>query len=208
MFAVNNDRNLAVVVVIAAAVQLTVADRRRSRRRNRQAWLKKYCGDCNDQPLLRELRENYPDDYRNYLRMDCKAFDDLLGLVQNRIKKMDTIMRKSITAEQRLIATLRFLATGRSYEDLKFTTGISAPALCKIIPETCKTLYYALRTEFLKFSNNKDEWKKIAEGFHDKWDFANCEVLWMENTSELFHHRIPRPCITIVTSRVKVFLGE
>ena len=73
MFAVNNDRNLAVVVVAAAAVQLTVADRRRSRRRNRQVWVKKYRGDCNDQPLLRELRENYPDDYRNYLRMDCKA---------------------------------------------------------------------------------------------------------------------------------------
>ena len=152
MFAVNSnrDRNIAVVVVAAAAVHLTVADRRRSRRRNRQVWVKEYRGHCNDQPLVRELRENYPEDYRNYLRMDCEAFDDLLSLVQNRIKKMDTVMRQSIPAEQRLIATLRFLATGRSLEDLKFTTGISAPSLSKIIPETCKAVYDALRTEFLK----------------------------------------------------------
>ena len=156
MFAVNSnrDRNLLLAVVVvaaAAAVHLTVADRRRrSRRRNRQVWVKEFRGHCNDQPLLRELRENYPEDYRNYLRMDCEAFDHLLSLVQNRIKKMDTIMRRSITAEQRLIATLRYLATGRSYEDLKFTTGISAPSLSKIIPETCKAVYDALRTEFLK----------------------------------------------------------
>ena len=154
MFAVNNnrDRNIAAVVVAAAAVHLTVADRRRTRRRNRQVWMKKYRGNCNDQPLLRELRENYPKDYRNYLRMDSKTFEDLLGLVKNRITKMDTIMRQSITAEQRLTATLRFLATGRSYEDLQFSTGISAPSLSKIIPETCKALYHALRTEFLKVS--------------------------------------------------------
>ena len=152
MFAVNHncDRNLAVVVAAAASVYLTVADRRRKRRRNRQVWVKEYRGNCNVQPLLRELRKNYPDDYRNYLSMDSEAFRHLLSLVQNKIKKMDTVMRQSITAGQRLIATFRFLATGRSYEDLKFTTGISAPSLSKIIPETCKALYHALRAEFLK----------------------------------------------------------
>ncbi|KAF6197544.1 hypothetical protein GE061_008508 [Apolygus lucorum] len=46
--------------------------------------------------------------------------------------------------------TLRFLATGRSYEDLKFSTGISAPSLSQIIPETCKALYEVLKKDNVK----------------------------------------------------------
>lgn len=59
-------------------------------------------------------------------------------------------MRASISPEERLVATLRFLATGRPYEDLKFSTRISAPSLLSIIPETCVAIYEALRTNFMK----------------------------------------------------------
>lgn len=53
-------------------------------------------------------------------------------------------MRMAIT-EERLIATLRFLATGRSYEDLIFSTCVSAPSLSYIIPETCNEIFEALK---------------------------------------------------------------
>ena len=52
-------------------------------------------------------------------------------------------MRNAISAEERLVATLRYLATGCSYEDIKFRTGISPQALGKIIPETCEAIYGA-----------------------------------------------------------------
>jgi hypothetical protein len=42
------------------------------------------------------------------------------------------------------------LATGRSYEDLKFSTGISAQALGYIIPEMCKVIYEKLKGEYIK----------------------------------------------------------
>jgi len=54
----------------------------------------------------------------------------------------------------RLVATLRFLATGRSYEDLKFSYAISAQALGKIILETCCAIYEVLRQKYLKVSKN------------------------------------------------------
>ena len=41
------------------------------------------------------------------------------------IEKEGTILRKSISAHERLTATLRFLATGCSYKDLKFSTRIA-----------------------------------------------------------------------------------
>lgn len=134
---------------IAVAALFTATNTSSGKKR---LWVKEYRDKFNHSPLIRELRENYPDDYKNYLRLDSVSFDVLLDLVNDKIRKKDTVMRKSITAEQRLTATLRYLATGRSYEDLKFTTGISTPSLCKIIPETCRILYDVLRTEYMKVS--------------------------------------------------------
>lgn len=84
--------------------------------------------------------------------MDEETYVNLLALVSPFIKKKDTVMRQAITPHERLTATLRFLATGRSYECLKFSTIISPQALSYIIPETCWALYNCLRKEYLKVS--------------------------------------------------------
>lgn len=104
--------------------------------------------------MLKELRENNPEDYKASLRMDRHSFNSLLALVRSKITKTDTIMRKCITAQERLAATLRFLATGRSFEDLRNSTGISAPALSILIPETCKAIYEVLRKDYMKVSES------------------------------------------------------
>nr|XP_022903540.1 uncharacterized protein LOC111415891 isoform X1 [Onthophagus taurus] len=125
-------------------------------------------------PLLRQLRENYPDDYKNYLRMDSTTFDKLLELVGPKIVKQDTVMRQSISPEERLTATLRFLATGRSLQDLSFTTDIGTSTLCDLIPETCKAMFESLKGESMKFPTSKEEWLNISKGFQDRWHFINC----------------------------------
>jgi hypothetical protein len=53
-------------------------------------------------------------------------------------------MRKAISPHERLSATLRFLATGRSCKDLEFTTIMSKQILSEIIPETCRAIYNRL----------------------------------------------------------------
>ncbi|XP_049816272.1 uncharacterized protein LOC126263231 [Schistocerca nitens] len=82
--------------------------------------------------------------------MNSETFDALLDNAKEKISRRDTVMRKSIAVEECLTATLRFLATGRSLEDLKFATGISAPSLSNIIPETCKAIYETLQPEVMK----------------------------------------------------------
>ena len=54
-------------------------------------------------------------------------------------------MRQAITPHERLTATLRFLATGRSYKDLKFFTIMSPQVPGKITPETCHAIYKVLK---------------------------------------------------------------
>lgn len=120
--------------------------------KRRRIWVKKYRRKYGHLPMLKKIRENYPEDFKNYLRMDGDNFDCLLERIRHRTTKQNTVMRKCITPEARLSATLRYLATGRSFEDLKFSSGISTSALSKIIPETCKAIYETLREDYMRVS--------------------------------------------------------
>ena len=113
-------------LLAAAAVAATLLQKTKKRRKRRvwtKEWLLKRDG-LSHLKLLEELRLE-PVDWLNYLRMDEQTYLTLLSLVTPFIKKQDKCMRKAISPHERLIATLRFLATGRSYEDLKFSTCIS-----------------------------------------------------------------------------------
>lgn len=101
--------------------------------------------------LLSELRLNCKDDYGNFLRMDSQTFDELLYMVKPLIEKQNTVLREAITPNMRLSATLRYLATGDKFEDLKFITAISPRSLGLIVIETCEAICTCL-SSFIKVS--------------------------------------------------------
>ena len=45
-------------------------------------------------------------------RMDMMAFEQLLDMVAPQIAKENTVMRMSISPKEKLLVTLRYLATG------------------------------------------------------------------------------------------------
>lgn len=104
--------------------------------------------------LLAELRETSPYDFRNFMRMNTECYDELLNLVTPIIQKEDTQMRKSISPQQRLSVTLRYLATGNSFEDLKFSTAISAQSIGVIVIETCLAIIKVLKNYIKVFNFN------------------------------------------------------
>lgn len=53
-------------------------------------------------------------------------------------------MKETIFTNVKLVAILQFLATGRSYKDLKFSVRVSPQALADII-ETCVAIQNILR---------------------------------------------------------------
>ena len=80
----------------ATALALALVCRKRtSKKKTRSKWCKQWFlqrakfGHCE---LLKELRNNEPDDYKNFLRMDGDSFDELLELVQPHNRKQDTVM--------------------------------------------------------------------------------------------------------------------
>ena len=82
-------------------------------------------------------------------------------------------MRKTITAEERLAVTLRFLATGNTYSDLVFLFRMHTSTIGGIIPEVCQALYHYLKSEYLWLPNTKEEWKRIAQKTGERWEFPN-----------------------------------
>lgn len=139
-------KKAVVCCLIASSIIAEEAKQKKKHKRWSKEWFLKRGILHNDCNLLNELQEGEDfHDYRNYLRMDKSIFDMLLRKVIPLIEKKSTQLREPISPETRLIATLRFLATGRSFEDLKFSMRISPQALGYIIIETCKAIRMVLK---------------------------------------------------------------
>lgn len=116
------DLELSVITLVAAIIAL----KKRKGRRQRSVWTKTWLQRRTSHGyghLLRGLKTD-PGDYRNFLRMDEQLFQHLVKLVSPFITKQDTNMRKAISPADRLVVTLRFLATGNSFEQ---STYLYAP---------------------------------------------------------------------------------
>jgi len=121
--------------LICTAITLALKSKSEGKRKLRSKWAKDWLLKRNNLShiyLPKELKLE-PSDWYSNLRMDSEAYLELLQKVTPRIRKCDSVTRRAITPHERL----RYLATGRSYEDLKLSAAISPQALGVIIPETC-----------------------------------------------------------------------
>ncbi|XP_046395705.1 uncharacterized protein LOC124162968 [Ischnura elegans] len=106
--------------------------------------------------------------------MSAVELENLLNFVGPKIQKRDTFLRESISASQRLIVTLRFLASGDSYHSLMYLFRIPVSTMSIFIPEVCAAIYDTLKETVMKMPGSKEKWIQIAEGFETTWDFPNC----------------------------------
>lgn len=147
------NKNVAICVLLKV---LNMKKRRRlNRERIRKEWVAAWLSQNRRQKfsvyyqLMKELREEKQEVYKNFIRMKPEDFDWLLEQVTPFIKKQDTHLRNSISPGERLAITLRFLATGDSYRDLGYSFRIHSSTVGKIIPETCKAIFQVLNN-FIK----------------------------------------------------------
>ncbi|XP_055907203.1 uncharacterized protein LOC129942350 [Eupeodes corollae] len=170
----------ATMVYLAWCVLESISDDDDDRGKPRSTWQKKWLnrrereGFC--AKLLMELREEEPELYRNVMRMSSKQFDYLLNLVKPHFAIADTKLRQSISAEARLALTLRYLATGESFNSLRLLFRIALPTISAIIPEVLDAINKILVGDFFKkpFPKNEVEWEAVAKQFWDKWQFPHC----------------------------------
>lgn len=72
--------------------------------------------------------------------MSSDIYNQTLFLAKRYITKQNKNMMP-ISAEERLAVTLHFLATGGSFENLKFSTVIASTTISEIVIGTCIVLH-------------------------------------------------------------------
>uniref|UniRef100_A0A1A7WNN8 DDE Tnp4 domain-containing protein n=1 Tax=Iconisemion striatum TaxID=60296 RepID=A0A1A7WNN8_9TELE len=157
-----------------AVLAIMCVDEKKKRRR---IWTKKWLGrrcQYGLSILQRELEIDDMNGFRDLLRMSVEEFNYLLERVTPHIIKRDTHLRKAISPRERLSVTLRFLATGETFNSLSFQFRIGSTTLSRIVMETCAAITSVLREDYLKAPSTESEWKVIAKDFEDKWHFPHC----------------------------------
>ncbi|XP_073427866.1 uncharacterized protein [Dendrobates tinctorius] len=151
-------------------------ERERERRQRRRFWrhpiieLRPSRGAYHT--LYSELQEN-PEKFAGYTRMSQESFLDLLGMGEGNIRKRDTQLRRAIPPEERLLVTLRFLATGESLSSLHLQYRLGISTLSGIVADTCRALWDVLCPEFLPLPT-AEKWLQISDKFWAVCNFPNC----------------------------------
>lgn len=96
---------------------------------------------------LRELVAEPSGEFHKFTRMSLMDFEYLLNKISSKISKQDTKLRASIPARIRFAITLRYLATGDSFQSLHFLFKISPQLISQIVLEVCNALNEALKGE-------------------------------------------------------------
>ena len=105
--------------------------------------------------------------------MEQEYFQELVAAVGSKIQKADTVMRTSIKPGERVAVTLRFLATGESFQSLQYQFRISRTAISEIVTETCYEIINSLARKYLKTQSSEEEWLQVSEMFESRWNFPN-----------------------------------
>ncbi|XP_050307901.1 putative nuclease HARBI1 [Anthonomus grandis grandis] len=108
-----------------------------------------------------------------YIRMTMKEFEVLYNLLETKLRKQNTNFREAISPEERLLLSLRYLATGISCKSLgfEFCTGFSTVG--EIVKECCEAIWRTLQPIYMPQPDQK-HWKQIARQVQENWRFPHC----------------------------------
>ena len=105
--------------------------------------------------------------------MSSDRFEHLLSLVGPIIQKEETHMRESISAEERLVVTLRFLFSGDAQQSLCYAFRLGKTTVSNIIAETCQAIYEQLKSKYMHAPGSEEEWLEIAKAFEESWNMPH-----------------------------------
>lgn len=162
----------------AALIVMFSILKRKKRLQKRKCWVRQWVqrrnsmGACST--LINEMQIEDPQQFRNFVRMSAEQLEVLINLIGPQIAKKDTRMRNAIPVKHRLLMTLRFLASGDSYNSLQYLFRIPVCTIGRIVKEVTVAIYEKLKTTYLKFPTDTQEWLSYAEAFNQQWNFPHC----------------------------------
>ena len=126
--------------------------------------------------LMPELRREDPQMFKNYIRVPAppQLYDELLLRLQPRLQRKCTRWRQPIGPGLRLALTLRFLATGDSYQSIAYDFLVPHNTISGIVTEVCDAIVEEYMEEVLDTPMQPHQWAEIADEFSRRWNLPHC----------------------------------
>jgi len=123
--------------------------------------------------LTIELRREDPSSFHNFLRMTPAMFDELLDRLTPRLTKQDTFYREALQPGLKLALTIRHLASGNKYADMKFSWRVPHNTISLVVREVCQAIIDEYLDELMTCPSTPDEWRQVANQYYQKWNFLH-----------------------------------
>ncbi|KAJ8937740.1 hypothetical protein NQ318_009150 [Aromia moschata] len=140
---------------IAAAYLLL---KKRRKKTNRRFWVNPFYTinlGYSSYIVAQELNHD-PVKFHGFYRMSKRTFQTLVEIIKPEISKRDTNYRKAVSAEERLLITLRYLATGDSYRALTYYFMRGLTTISNIIATTTEAIWTVLQPKYMSTPTPKN----------------------------------------------------
>ena len=84
-----------------------------------------------------------------------------------------TNFRKPLEVGLKLAIALRHLATAETYISLQYHWLVGHTAICKFVPQVCRTILAEFQDKYLHCPDSPDEWQRVEEKFRNRWNVPN-----------------------------------
>nr|CAI5828891.1 unnamed protein product [Callosobruchus analis] len=113
--------------------------------------------------------------FHEYTRMSVTTFDYILTKIESRLERTSTNFHLSdlISPAEKLIVTLRFLATGTAFRSLAFSFRMGKTTVANIVYATCEAVWQELVNLYMP-QPTREDFKRIAEEYYRLWQFPMC----------------------------------
>ncbi|XP_053691462.1 uncharacterized protein LOC128739978 [Sabethes cyaneus] len=163
--------------ILAASAIILVLIIKKKKRFLRSCWVNPYLWNRrNKGRFVRDFDDmrEWSDQFTQNFHMSPDLFDELYKKTRHRLEPKRNTRPDGISAKQRLVYTLEYLAGGPCFERYSASTyRISKASSSNIIRQTCQIIYEELaKTEFMTYTS--ENWTRVAEQFKQKWNMPNC----------------------------------
>lgn len=150
-------------------------EKKERKKKTKTVWVREWLLQRRDfgqyEKLLQQLHDRDVNSFKNFLRVEPDLFHELVERLTPRIQKKDTNLRRALEPGLKLAIALRYMASGESYMSLSYGFRVAPNTIVTIVPEVCQAIYEELHEEFIKLPTTEEEWKQVAQGFSDRWNF-------------------------------------
>ena len=112
-------------------------------------------------------------EFKSFLRLSKTQFHEVLSLIENDISSDRSTSREGISAKEKFMVTLRYLAGGESHSTLSLYFMIGRPTISKFIPKVLQAIIRRLGPIYGRVPDSERDWLDIERRFAHRWDYIN-----------------------------------